>query len=384
MDARLLRDPSFWTGGESFAPGAGPGETPRLDEPAGLVLFGTSGSTGEPKKIALSKDALLLSAAAVNRHLAVDGASCWGLALPWHHVGGFGVLARAYEAGCGMEHYPDRWEPVGFRAWLARAGVTHLSLVPAQVHDLVRAGTPAPSALRAVVVGGGRLDQATGRAARALGWPVLASYGMTEACSQIATQGFAALERDYQAAPMEILPIWETRLNEGGLLEISGPALFAGELRKSGGGWCFHARANRWHTTADRVSLDSGLLTPLGRADAVVKILGELVDPAAVELELQECGGGALKPGVFAVVAEADERAGHRLAAVFEKSVPAAVAAAALAAYNSQAPGFRRLPEARWTGALPRSGLGKIRRHLVTKEGGPEGGDKSRETGFQQ
>ena len=63
------------------------------------VLFETSGSTGLPKWIALSKEALEVSARAVNAHLEVDGGAVWGLSLPLRHVGGFGVWLRSRLAG---------------------------------------------------------------------------------------------------------------------------------------------------------------------------------------------------------------------------------------------------------------------------------------------
>ena len=64
----------------------------------GLIYFQSSGSTGEPKWIGLSRAALQVSAAAVNAHLRVDSTSCWVGALPLHHVGGFGVAARTWQA----------------------------------------------------------------------------------------------------------------------------------------------------------------------------------------------------------------------------------------------------------------------------------------------
>ncbi|HEX7260708.1 MAG TPA: hypothetical protein VF258_02745, partial [Luteolibacter sp.] len=87
MDASLLIRRAFW---DDPVP-MGTGEIPNLPELTGHALFKTSGSSGNPKWIALSKPALLVSAAAVNRHLAVNTNSCWGLALPLDHVGGFGV-----------------------------------------------------------------------------------------------------------------------------------------------------------------------------------------------------------------------------------------------------------------------------------------------------
>lgn len=347
MDASLLTSPEFWNEPVSVTP-----------ELTGHVLFETSGSSGAPKSVAISKPALLASAAAVNRHLAVAPDSCWGLVLPLHHVGGFGVAARAFEAGCGLQEFGQRWEPGLFRDWLETAGVTHTSLVPTQVHDLVKAGLTAPANLKAIVVGGGHLEPTTGQAARDLGWPVLASYGMTEASSQIATQTLDSLTEPYQPAPIPLLPIWETRLSAAGLLEISGPALFSGYLT----GGIFTPRKAAWHTTSDRVLLENRNITPLGRADTLVKILGELVDPETIEREMISLSEGQLIPGTFAVIAVPDERAGNALVPVFETAVSREVIESTLALYQQQAPGFRRLRPAAVVAILPRSELGKLRR----------------------
>ena len=348
MDASLLTSEEFWSEPVSVTP-----------ELTGHVLFETSGSSGVPKSVAISKPALLVSAAAVNRHLAVTRDSCWGLVLPLHHVGGFGVAARAYEAGCRLQEFAQRWEPGIFRAWLETAGVTHTSLVPTQVHDLVKANLTAPTTLQAIVVGGGHLEPATGQAARDLGWPVLASYGMTEASSQIATQTLDSLKQPYQSAPIPLLPIWEARVSADGLLEISGPALFSGYVTDGK----FTPRETAWHTTSDRVLLENRAITPLGRADTLVKILGELVDPEAIERELISLSEGQLVPGTFAVIAIPDERAGNALVPVFEASVSLQVIDSTLALYEQQALGFRRLRSAAIVQDFPRSELGKLRRN---------------------
>ncbi len=362
MDATLLTDPGFWADPQPYAAGGFPGAIPRDAGLDGQVLVETSGSSGTPKWIALSKQALLISAAAVNRHLQVADTSCWGLALPLHHVGGLGVVARAFEAACQIHHFPNRWQAPAFQAWLGQHAVTHTSLVPAQVHDLVAAGLAAPPSLVAIVVGGGSLTEATGRAARQLGWPVLASYGMTEAGSQIATQGLESLESSYLSAPLPILPIWQTRVSTEGQLSIAGPALFSGSLARDHSGWKFRPRADAWHPTSDRVDLTTSQLTPLGRMDAVVKVLGELVDPAAIESELLALANGALSPGSLAIAALPDERAGHLLVPVLEAGTDPALVTAILHAYQNQAPGFRRLQAPVIVVSLPRSPLGKLRR----------------------
>ena len=359
MDAALLTGTAFWN---DLTP-TGSGEIPDLPELAGQVLFETSGSSGQPKSLAISKQALLISAAAVNQHFAVTAQSCWGLALPLNHVGGFGVLARAYQAGCRVESFSHRWQPLAFREWLAKCSVSHLSLVPTQVHDLVKAKLTAPAALTVIVVGGGQLDSATGQAARALGWPVLASYGMTEAASQIASQSLDMLELPYQPTPLSLLPIWDAQISVAGQLSIAGPALFSGTVTAGK----FSPRLLDWYLTADLARLDHRQLTPQGRADHLIKILGELVDPQTIEQQLIALSHGELAPGRFAVITLPDERCGHVLVPIFESSVPAPLIASTLALYHLQAPGFRRLQPASVLGELPRSDLGKVRRVELTE-----------------
>jgi len=365
MDAPFLTTGAFWQDSAPIAAGMFPGDIPACPELRGHVLFATSGSSGSPKWVALSKEALLVSAVAVNRHLKVTAASIWGQALPPHHVGGFGVAARAFAAGCGFSESNRRWDAPVFGKWLAESQVTHTSLVPTQVHDLVAAGVQAPVSLCVIVVGGGHLDAATGRAARALGWPVLASYGMTEAASQIATQGLESLKTLYQPAPLSLLPIWQAETTPERQLRISGPALFSGMLERENGCWTFKPRPAQWHQTDDRVLLENRDLTHVGRTDTLVKVLGELVDPEMIERELAVLSAGKLAPGTFAVVAVPDARAEHALVPVFATAVDAALIAAVLATYAERAPGLRRLWPPVMLENIPFSPLGKPRREEI-------------------
>ena len=230
--------------------------------------------------------------------------------------------------------------------------------MPTQVHDLVKAELTAPASLAAVVVGGGHLDAPTGQAARDLGWPVLASYGMTEAASQIATQGLDQLQGRYQPSPIPLLPIWDAGVSSEGILSIAGSALFSGYLYAGQ----FYPRETDWHTTSDRVILENKTITPLGRADHLVKILGELVDPEAIERELVSISQGELSPGTFAIIAIPDERAGSALVPVFDFSVNPDTIKTTLSLYQKQAPGFRRLGPSVVVEKLPLSELGKLRR----------------------
>ena len=352
MDTSLLTESKFW---ENIQPIKG------FPELIDHVLFDTSGSSGFPKSIAISKKALLASAAAVNRRLEVNQKSCWGLALPINHVGGFGVAARAYQANCGFKKYLHRWDVHNFHQWLSHYKITHCSLVPTQIHDLVKAHITAPATLLAAVVGGGHLDIITGQSARNLGWPVLASYGMTEAASQIATQRLDQLDMPYQPTSLPLLPIWEARLTSEKILEIAGPALFSGYILKGK----FIHREQDWYTTSDHVVIDHNTISPIGRSDTQVKILGELVDPEIIEREIFELSKGKLTIGTFAVIAIPDKRNGNSLIAIFESLVNPELIDRVLSDYNKQALGFKKLKNHTIVNFLPRNKLGKLQRNKL-------------------
>jgi o-succinylbenzoate---CoA ligase len=98
-----------------------------------------------------------------------------------------------------------------------------------------------------------------------------------------------------------------------------------------------------------------------------VKILGELVDPTAIERELETLSQGLLIAGTFAVIALPDERAGHIIIPVFESSVDKKIIEAVLTRYAAGAMGFRRLKPPLTVSSLPRSPLGKLRRAELTQ-----------------
>jgi len=358
LDPEYIRNAGFWEDTRCFAAGMWEGDLPMV--PEGAVLFRTSGSTGEGKWLVLQKNALLLSASAANGWLGVDSGSVWGLCLPLCHVGGFGVVARAYSAGCGLAAFDGKWDACRFAKWVEAEGVSHVSLVPTQVHDLVRAKLRAPVGLGAVVVGGGRLSAELGQTARDAGWPVLASYGMTETCSQIATQEPELLRSPYLESPLKILPIWEVRRDGAGLLEVHGDALFSGSLVKRGSKWIFQKREPGWFKTNDRVTLNGDYLEPQGRADTLVKIMGELVDTEKVERRFVEMAGGRIEAEHFAVVAIPDPRREHVLVAVFQEGIPGA--AECFNEYQKVASGVERFQKQVFVNAMPRTSLGKLKK----------------------
>ena len=157
---------------------------------------------GTFKFIALSKEALLTSAKAVNNHLEISKKDTWLRVLPAFHVGGLSILARSF-----LQKNPEKpscktalslnlnysWNVQTYFKELTQSQATLSSLVPTQVHDLVQAKCKAPPHLRVLLVGGASLDPKLFLKAKKLGWPLLPTYGMTECSSQVATAELSSL-----------------------------------------------------------------------------------------------------------------------------------------------------------------------------------------------
>ena len=169
----------------------------------GHLFLHTSG-TKSKKIIALSKKAFLHSAQSVNHHLQVQTEDKWLIALPLFHVGGLSILARSFLSESPCFVMKGSWSPKNFLCHLKEHHITLTSLVPAQVYDLVLQKIKAPDFLKAIVVGGGTLHKNLYKTARLMNWPLLPSYGMTEASSQIATANINSLKCKNDP-PLEVL-----------------------------------------------------------------------------------------------------------------------------------------------------------------------------------
>ena len=361
METTELRGSAFWESeGCCVLPPPGYEEQTEairdaLDDQEGVV-FATSGSCGPPKWVMFKRNSLLASARAVNQHLKVSACDRFIVALPLYHVGGFGVVARAYDAKCHVSALQGRWNAKEFKEAVESDHSTLASLVPTQVHDLVTHGLKAPESLRAIIVGGGKLNEKEGQCARDLGWPVLQSYGMTEAGSQIATADLASLNESFQAAPLPILPIWESRTSEAGCLEFRGSALCEYYIEKKRGEiYCRKAVGEEgWFSSSDLVQITGNQLTVEGRADRKVKILGELVDVEALESEIREY----LDYERAHLLVVPDSRRGTRVVLVVEEDFDRADGF--LEEWNEGRPGFLRIDDVEVVVRLPRTGMGKV------------------------
>jgi O-succinylbenzoic acid--CoA ligase len=244
-----------------------PIETTYEAEPSEIAtLMFTSGTTAGPKPVELSYDNWLWNALGSALALGLDPEERWLCPMPLAHVGGLSIQLRsAIYATTVVLH--DRFDTERALAALMdpAARVTLVSLVPTMLARLLDAGLREPPTLRRVLLGGGPIaPPLLARAARA-GVPVAPSFGMTETCSQVATDGFALVGS-------------ELRIDADGELLVRGRAVAAGALSPDG-----------WLHTGDLGELDeAGRLTIVGRRADTIVSGGENVAPAEVEAALLE------------------------------------------------------------------------------------------------
>ena len=250
-----------------------------------ILGFATSGSSGAaPKAILFTPEALEHCALGAIRHMGAETGD-WLCPLPLWHIGGVMTVIRSSLAGTRVFYLKGKWNPDNYTQHLEKTKAAWSSLVPTQVVDLVQNEISAPSHIRSILVGGGSLDLETGKKARVLGWPIVQSYGMTEAGSQIAT---ACPNEPFHTDRLTILPHWEVKTGERGCLAIRGKGRFFGIVSTKEGNFSLEEiPENIWWENNDIVEIDGRMLTFIRRADRVVKIMGELVDPDAIEETLR-------------------------------------------------------------------------------------------------
>jgi o-succinylbenzoate---CoA ligase len=234
------------------------------------VVVETSGSSGEPKRVVLSRSAVLASVAATERRLG--GAGGWLLALPATYVAGLQVIVRSLAAGAEPALLDEHGSVA---AAAAAAEPDFVSLVPTQLHRMLddETETAALRTFRTVLLGGGPIDPGLRERAAAAGIQVVATYGSAETAGGCVYDGVA-------------LDGVGLAVGAGGRLRVAGPMLFDGydgdpELTSQ-------VLVDGWFLTSDAARIDEdGRLQVLGRLDDMVVTGGVNVPGPAVARRLR-------------------------------------------------------------------------------------------------
>ncbi len=244
------------------------------------LIVATSGTTGTPKGVVLTYDAVQASADATSKALGVKASDRWLACLPAAHIGGLSVMTRALLTKTPVE--PIATPDADAIAVAVSEGATLVSLVPAVLNRID------PSSFRKILLGGSAIPADRPKNA-------VATYGLTETGSGVV----------YDGKPLDGVEI--NIIDDQ--IYLRGPMLLRGfrdgttPLTDDG-----------WLPTGDLGSFDDGVLQVFGRSDDTIISGGEKVYPIAVERILLAHDAIA----DVAVVGRPHEKWGHAVTAVIE------------------------------------------------------------------
>lgn len=265
------------------------------------LVVSTSGSTGAPKRTALTTAVLAASARATEAFTSTDNAQ-WLLALPLHYVAGAQVVARSALAGTTpvLTKSISSGGPFSAQDFVSSASALTAhhrmtSLVPTQLHKLLETAERNPQmsseildALRsfdALLLGGAPASAALLEQMLHLKVPVLTTYGSAETAGGCVYSGAALPGVQVQIEP----ETEEDAASGSGRIWLGGPTLASGYLddpQRTAAHFFTGPDGTRWYKTDDRGTF-TGSLTVLGRADDTI-ITGGLKISAGVLARLLE------------------------------------------------------------------------------------------------
>ena len=328
---------------------ASPGSAARFGLSDGAVVCPTSGSTGTPRGVILTRANLQASALATPT-ASTGGPPAWFTCLPPATVASLMCVVRGYESNMPVGIWSGAGASRPFTVaefcadaqdFLARTRATggaipvRTVLVPTQAARLFEDPTAWPTLARfdAVVVGGGPISEGLVTSARRADISLVRSYGLTETCGGIVHDGW---------------PLTGVRVTTlGDELAVAGPMVarsyLDGPLPTSGG----------YFRTGDRATIaPDGRVQVRGRLDEVVAVKGTNVDRAAIARVLRSVAG----VHDCAVVALAHPSDGYRLVAYITGDATAADCQQAVAAVLGRV----AVPEIREVPTLPTLPGGKV------------------------
>ena len=287
------------------------------------LVIATSGSTGAPKGVVHTHESIRALLNMSQSRLQTDSSTHWLLCLPVSHVAGFSILARSILLGNPISILSKFNENEVLNA--ARAGATHVSLVPATMQRIN------PSVFNTILLGG---------AAAPPNLPnnVVTTYGMTETFGGIA----------YNGHPLDGVEV--RTVNES--IELKSPSLF-----RTYRGQDAERPTEDWYETGDSGAFTNNQIRVFGRKDDMIITGGENVWPLVVEKVV------ATLPGVEQVVVGGIEDAqwGQRVVAWIVSSSDVAPTLEIIRDHvKTQLPSFCAPSELRVVKEIPMTSLGKV------------------------
>jgi O-succinylbenzoic acid--CoA ligase len=256
-----------------------------------FIIAQTSGSTGEPKLIELSKSLMLKSARRTIEYFGLTKGNHILLSLSCQYIAGKMMVVRAIAGK--MNLIPV--DPASNFDLLQNEIFDFGAMVPNQVFKMLEqpTGKEKLQNIRNLLIGGSSISATLEEQIAQLSTRLVSTYGMTETASHIAIRELSGARKSefYQC-----LPGITVSLNENGCLQIHLPEL------------------NEPLQTNDLAQLQTNTsFRILGRADSVIISGGIKYSPETIEKKL-EC----LFDQRFIISSVTDEKLGEKLVLVIE------------------------------------------------------------------
>jgi o-succinylbenzoate---CoA ligase len=326
-------------------------------EEGDALVIATSGSSGLPKGVVLTHDALRASARATSARLGIEpDRHTWLACLPLAHVGGLSVVTRAMLSGTGLHVLPS-FDAECVEA-LGRSGdATHVSLVTAALRRIDA------SCFTCILLGGSRPPGE-------LPSNAVVTYGMTETGSGVVYDGVPLDEVEVAIAHFDGNGDGETGRGGpggntgadgtgGGEILLRAPMLMRCYRDGTTGRVTGPDRSRTWFATGDAGFVTGdGALGVTGRIAEMINTGGEKVWPDEVERVLASHRGVS----EVAVWKRPDPEWGERVVAwVVPAEPPPNVNELKELVAGAIAP-WAAPKEIIFQAALPRTASGKVRR----------------------
>ena len=302
-------------------------------ETGDALVVATSGTTGNPKGVILTHQAVDASATITSDAIGATARDRWYACLPPAHIGGLSVITRAIRKGIPITAVPTI-TPTGLAA-AAASGHTLVSLVVAALPRIEA------ERWRKILLGGSAIPAAIPPNA-------VRTYGMTETGSGIVYDGYS-------------LPGVELKITDGQIL-VRSPTLARGYRDCAVDAAAIALpMSDGWFLTGDSGSLGTdGLLRVTGRIGDVIVSGGEKIWPEPVERALMDLKVVA----DVAVTGVPDVAWGQAVVAIVVPADPSNPPSLDVcrAAVKTSLPTYCAPTRLAVVRAIPRTNIGKIRR----------------------
>lgn len=269
-----------------------PGILPQISEETAAILLFTSGTTGTPKGVALTHRQVMATVhhiAESHRLTPADVSYCF---LPLFHINAqvIGFLTTMYTGGKMVVE--EKFSASRFWDTVRDFEVTWVSAVPTVIAILVKKAESmrAPSTLRFVRSASAPLPAFQAHRFESLfGVPVIESYGMTEAASQICVNPIPPGKRKIGSVglpygiDLQIMDAEGNALPSGeiGEIVIRGDSVIERYAIGDESGSSFH---QGWFKTGDMGYVDAeGYVFITGRSKEMINRAGQKISPREVE-----------------------------------------------------------------------------------------------------